>query len=86
MNALLHHDVVRMIYFSYFHSVMKHGIIFWGNSSHSDKVFRIQKRALRIIYGRRKRESCRPLFKKLEILTLTREYIFSLMCYVGLNE
>ena len=23
-----------------------------------------------------------PLFKKLEILTLTSEYIFSLMCYV----
>ena len=44
MNALLHQDVVRMIYFSYFHSVMKYGIIFWGNSSHSSGVYSIEAR------------------------------------------
>jgi hypothetical protein len=29
-------DVLRSVYFSYVHSVICFGIIFWGNSSHSD--------------------------------------------------
>ena len=66
---------------------MKYGIICWGNSTHSDKIFRLglQKKALRIIRGKKKSESFRPLFKNLKILTLTSEYIFSLMCYTMNN-
>jgi len=37
-------NVLRTIYFSYFHSVMSYGIIFWGNSHLSNNIFRIQKR------------------------------------------
>jgi hypothetical protein len=40
-----------MIYHSLFHAVMTYGIIFWGNSSHSMQVFRMQKKAIRIIMG-----------------------------------
>ena len=71
-----------MVYFAYFHSVMRYGIIFWGNSSHREKIFRLQKQAIRIICGKKKRESCKPLFEKLKVLTLTGEYIYSVMCYV----
>jgi len=35
---------------------MTYGIIFWGNSTHSSKIFKIQKRAIRILMGRRSRE------------------------------
>jgi len=42
-------DVPRSIYFSYAHSVISYGIIFWGNSSHSEEIFKIQKRIIRII-------------------------------------
>jgi len=38
-------------------------IIFWGNSTHNSKIFKIQKRAIRIIMGRRNRESCRNYLK-----------------------
>jgi hypothetical protein len=41
--------IIRMIYFSYFHSVMTYGLVFWGNSPHSIHIFRLQKRAVRII-------------------------------------
>ena len=37
---------LKVIYYSFFHSVMSYGIIFWGNSSHSCINFRIQKRQL----------------------------------------
>jgi len=35
---------LKVIYYALFHSVMSYGIIFWGNSSHSHIIFRIQKK------------------------------------------
>ena len=32
-------DVLRMIYFSYVHSIIANGIIFWGNSHSSTTIF-----------------------------------------------
>jgi hypothetical protein len=43
--------MLKSIYFAYFHSKMKYGIIFWGNSSDSKKVFTLQKKIVRIILG-----------------------------------
>jgi DNA-binding CsgD family transcriptional regulator len=37
-------DVLRSTYFSYVHSIISYGIIFWGNSSHSEEIFKIQKK------------------------------------------
>jgi hypothetical protein len=37
-------ETLRMIYFSFVHSIMTYGIIFWGNSSHSIYIFRLQKK------------------------------------------
>src|SRR5215475_9356191 len=42
-------EVLKMVYFSCFHSIMSYGIIFWGNSHHSINIFKIQKRILRIM-------------------------------------
>ena len=35
---------LEVIYYAHFHSVMSYGTIFWGNSSHSSIIFRIQKK------------------------------------------
>jgi hypothetical protein len=59
----------------FFHLVMSHGTIFWGNLSHSSINFRIQKKAIRIMEGCGNRVSCRNLFKKLQILPLTSQYV-----------
>jgi hypothetical protein len=55
---------LKVIYYAFFHSFMSYGIIFWGNSSHSSIIFRIQKKAIGIMKGCRNRGSCRNLFKK----------------------
>jgi hypothetical protein len=48
---------------------MGYGIVFWGNLSEAKKIFLLQKKAIRIIMGMKHRESIRPAFKKLKILT-----------------
>jgi hypothetical protein len=42
---------LKVLYYAFFHSVMSYGVIFWGNLSHSSIIFRIQKKAIRIIEG-----------------------------------
>jgi len=69
-------DSLKMVYYSYFHSVMTYGLIFWGNAHHSNIIFRLQKRIIRIIVGKRGRDSCREHFKNLKILPLQSQYIY----------
>jgi len=40
---------LRKIYFSYVHSIVAYGIIFCGNSAYSNNIFKLKKRAIRII-------------------------------------
>jgi hypothetical protein len=42
-------DVLKNTYFSYAHSIISYGIIFWGSLSYSEEIFKIQKRIIRII-------------------------------------
>ena len=79
-------DILRTIYFSYFHSILSYGIIFWGNSSHSSNIFKIQKKAIRIIMNASIKDSCHQLFKILKILPLKSQYIFSLLLFVAKNR
>jgi hypothetical protein len=54
----LSQESLRIVYF-YFHSLMAYGLVFWGNSYHSNTVFKLQKRIIRIMVGITDRESCR---------------------------
>jgi hypothetical protein len=81
----LYIDALRMVYYAFFHSVMPYGLIFWGNRTHSMSVFELQNRAVRIMVGAGSRDSCRKIFKLLKILTLTSQYIYSLVMFVVNN-
>jgi hypothetical protein len=74
-----------MIYFAYIHSVLNYGLMFWGNHTDSIRVFRLQKKVVRIMAGAKSRLSCISLFKTLEILTLPSQYILSLMTFLAHN-
>jgi len=75
-------DVLRSTYFSYAHSILSYGIKFWGNSSYSDDIFKIQKRIIRIIMNSSRNASCRQLFKDLNILPIQSQYIHSILLFV----
>jgi IS1 family transposase len=79
-------NTLKSIYFAYFHSIVQYGIIFWGNSSNSRKISTLQKKIIRIIVGAHPRTSCRILFRKLEILHVPCQYIFSLMNFLVDNQ
>jgi hypothetical protein len=72
-----------MAHFAYFHSVIRYGITFWGNATDSCKGFKLQKkRVIRIMFGAEPRESCRGLFRKVEILPAQCQYTLSLILFI----
>jgi hypothetical protein len=75
-----------MVYFSYVHSLLTYGIIFWGNSTHSKVIFKIQKSIIRIMTDSGSKDSCRALFKALDILPLQSQYIYSIPVFVVMNR
>jgi len=74
----------NLLFLLSFHNVL------WGNfldhSSLGIKVFRLQKRIIRIMTGSRNRDSCRKLFTSMEILPLSSLYIFLLLQFVIKNN
>jgi hypothetical protein len=77
----LFQESLKIVYYSYFHSIIIYGLIFWGNSHYSNIIFRLQKRIIKIIVGIRSRDSCTEYFKKLKILTLQSQYVLSLLLF-----
>jgi hypothetical protein len=65
---------------------MTYGIMFWGNSSHAERVFKLQKRVIRLIKGCGCTDSCREQFREMKILPLRSQYIYSLMMFVIKNR
>jgi hypothetical protein len=61
-------------------------MIFKGNSYNSIKVFRMQKRVIRIIVGCGNRDFYRNLFKNLNILPSFSQCILSLLIFVVNNS
>ena len=78
-------EVLKMSYFSYVHSVLSYGIIFWGNSSYSKNILKIQIRIIWVIMSSDRRDSCHELFRQLNILPLQSQYIFSLLLFIIKN-
>jgi len=79
-------NTLKVIYYSYFHPIMTYGLIFWGNSPDSVRIFRLQKKIIRIMMGCRSTDSCKKLFLNLEILPLPSQYILSLLLFMIRNK
>jgi hypothetical protein len=54
--------------------------------SDSNKIFILQKEVLRTITGLVNRDTCHEVFKELNILTLTLQHIYSVLCFVISNQ
>jgi hypothetical protein len=73
-----------MVYHGLFMSTARYGILAWGATSESNmnRVMIMQKRAVRIIANLGWRESCRGVFKELNLLTVPSAYILDAIMFV----
>ena len=69
LNSIISVSNLKTIYFSYIHSIITYGIIFWGNSTGSNEVFKLQKRLLELL---------QILTAKLHAVTYLKNWIFFL--------
>jgi hypothetical protein len=78
-------DVLLSLYFGEFYSRMVYGILFWGSSSRAIVIFKLQKKAVRLIVNAPISAPCRPIFKTLGLLPLPCVYIYYVLMYVQTN-
>lgn len=69
-------------YHGYVSSVLRYGLVIWGNSVDFERAFKAQKRCIRALSGIQSWESCQPWFRKYKILTLPCMYIAELCLFV----
>jgi len=76
--------MIRNVYFTKFRTLLRFGIQFWGGigGELNIRIFRLQKRIIRLMVGVSSRTSCRQLFKELNILTLASLYILEVTRFI----
>lgn len=79
-------EVARTAYFAHVESLIRYGIIFWGNSTKAIKIHRIQKRCLRNIVGAKYLDTCRPIYKDMQVLTVPSLYIYESAVFVKQHQ
>lgn len=78
-------ETALIAYNGYVASLLRYGIVIWGNSVEVQRVFIAQKKCVRAVYGAEYLAHCRPIFKDLKILTLTGLYIYEICLFVRKN-
>ena len=76
IRSIIGQEAALTAYHALFHTRMSYGIVLWGDSPHAEKIFLLQKRAVRAIMGAPFDAHCKPLFIGLRVLTLPATYIF----------
>lgn len=74
----------RTVYCALFESHLRYALPFWGTccATQFDRIFRLQKRAVRYLLGLNSRTHCQDFFKKYKIFTLPSLFIFESVCLV----
>lgn len=70
-------------YYANAYSWFTYSIVLWGNSVDFNDIFIKQKKLIRILANIKQRQSCRPHFKTLKVLTLPCIYILQMTLFVN---
>lgn len=82
VRSSLSEVAARAVYFAYFHSIASYAVEVWGLSRAASGIFKLQKKAIRILFGLGVRESCREYFRRAGILTLPSCCVLALLVRV----
>jgi hypothetical protein len=76
-------NLSKLVYYSLIESHIVYSIALWGGyKSHLDKIFVMQKKAIRTIFKLPPWSSCSPYFRQTNILTVPCLFIFELVMYI----
>uniref|UniRef100_V5G2A3 Putative RNA-directed DNA polymerase from transposon BS n=1 Tax=Anoplophora glabripennis TaxID=217634 RepID=V5G2A3_ANOGL len=85
LKSVVRLETLISSYFAFFHSRLCYAVILWGNSSQSNKIFSLQKKAIRVLAGLSGREHCQPHFINFGILPLPCLYIYYTLTEIHKN-
>lgn len=85
LKNITNRNTLLSYYYANFFSRVQYGIIFWGCSYHTERIFKLQKHAIRNIVGISRRISCRCYFKELQILPIACLYIWEIILFARSN-
>lgn len=85
LKQYLDESTLKTLYFSNYQSILRYGIVFWGQSSEVKSVFICQKRTLRVLCNMGPKDTCRSVFKSRNILTVAGLYIFETIMFLKKN-
>lgn len=71
-----------LAYHGYVASLLRYGLILWGNGVKANNVFVAQKKCLRAIFNLPPWAPCAPIFREYKLLTLPCLYIFEMCKFV----
>lgn len=75
--------ILRTAYFGLIYPHITYGIVLWGGCADIEflRLFRLQKKSIRIIGKMQHRESCRNAFREMNLLTLASVYILETVLF-----
>jgi hypothetical protein len=85
LTTCIDSNYIKTAYFSYFQSIFRYGLIFYGNASRIDEILILQKTIVRIMSSAESLDHCKPLFISLKIQTIINLYIYDLIMYIFKN-
>jgi Reverse transcriptase (RNA-dependent DNA polymerase)/Endonuclease-reverse transcriptase len=82
-------QTAKSVYYAHIQSRLQYGIVLWGNSTYANRLFILQKRAVRYLARSSRnpcavtfyKDSCKPLFIHFKIMTLPCLYIFQTILF-----
>lgn len=86
LKAIVSTSTLLTVYHSLFHCQVSYGVYLWGNASDALSIFRLQKKAVRVIEKAGFRDHCKPLFTDFGIMTLPSLYIFYQLLEIHKNR
>ncbi|KAF6198562.1 hypothetical protein GE061_008310 [Apolygus lucorum] len=76
LKTMANRSVLLTAYHSLVMSRATYAMLFWGSAANLELVFRMQKRALRVLLGLKPGQSCRGKFRENKLMTVPATYVY----------
>lgn len=85
LRCCVREDYLLTAYHGLFHSHLAYGLLLWGHAAGCSQLLKLQKKVVRLMTWSGDREHCRPIFHRLDILTVISHYIMISLLHVHEN-